>query len=61
MDGSITYFYRHKRGQGKECPQTIPTDVMVLDKHERQDVYCQGATDCTPTSIRNIAVLPSHS
>ena len=21
MDGSVTYFYRHKRGQGKECPR----------------------------------------
>jgi hypothetical protein len=21
MDGTITYFYRHKRGQGKDCPR----------------------------------------
>lgn len=21
MDGSVTYFYRHKRGQGKDCPR----------------------------------------
>ena len=21
MDGSVTYFYRHKRGQGKDCPK----------------------------------------
>jgi hypothetical protein len=21
MDGRITYFYRHKRGEGKDCPR----------------------------------------
>ncbi len=21
MDGNVTYFYRHKRGEGKECPR----------------------------------------
>jgi hypothetical protein len=21
MDGGVTYFYRHKRGQGKHCPR----------------------------------------
>jgi hypothetical protein len=21
MDGTVTYFYRHKRGQGKDCPR----------------------------------------
>jgi hypothetical protein len=21
MDGGVTYFYRHKRGQGKDCPR----------------------------------------
>jgi hypothetical protein len=21
MDGSVTYFYRHKRGEGKGCPR----------------------------------------
>ena len=21
MDGSVTYFYRHKRGTGKDCPR----------------------------------------
>jgi hypothetical protein len=21
MDGSVTYFYRHKRGEGKDCPR----------------------------------------
>jgi hypothetical protein len=21
MDGSVTWFYRHKRGQGKHCPR----------------------------------------
>lgn len=21
MDGEIVYFYRHKRGQGKDCPR----------------------------------------
>ena len=21
MDGAVTHFYRHKRGQGKDCPR----------------------------------------
>jgi len=21
MDGTVTYFYRHRRGHGKECPR----------------------------------------
>jgi hypothetical protein len=21
MDGAVTYFYRHKRGEGKDCPK----------------------------------------
>jgi uncharacterized protein with PIN domain len=21
MDGSVTYFYRHRRGKGKDCPR----------------------------------------
>jgi hypothetical protein len=42
---------------GKRLPQTIPTDVTGLDTDDRVGVYCEVATDCTPTSSTTNVVL----
>lgn len=46
---------------GEGLPETIPTDVTVIDTDDRLGVYCEVATGCTPASSSSNAVLHSSS